>query len=43
MIIDNKLNIKIKLLLKEPKKNYYILLNIYKDLIIQYYSSKYSN
>jgi hypothetical protein len=33
---------KIKLLSKDTNNNYYELLNIYKDLIIKYYSIKYN-
>ena len=36
------LNEKIRILLLSPKKNYYELLNIYKDLICMYYTLKYN-
>jgi hypothetical protein len=45
MIYDNNINLKelkkkIKELKKYPKENYYELLNIYKNLLILYYSNK---
>jgi hypothetical protein len=38
-----KIKYKIKILNKNPIDNYYELLNIFKELIIKYYSLKYNN
>ena len=43
MLKINKIKQKIKLLSEDTNKNYYELLNIYKDLIMYYYSLKYTN